>query len=150
MRFKEMISLCIYFLQCYMKILAVKFLPVDSECMIRACAQLTCGGCCHTSAAWLTAVAQRCCISMFRADLPVCEMPPLPPDVTLLVPADLKFSWARVSTLHEAWWRFTLQGTTVSQSRSGEQHCSSIFSSQTTPWTSKLNSFAVDIEYKVS
>lgn len=53
---------------------------------------------------------------MSRVDLPVCEMPPLPPKVTLLVSADLKCFWERVSTLYGAWWKFTpRQDTPVSQ-----------------------------------
>jgi len=82
---------------------------MDSEQMTRAflSAPLTCSGCCHRSAALLPAVAQGCCISMFSADLLVCEMPPLPPEVTLLVSADLKCFWERVGTLRGAWWIFT-------------------------------------------
>lgn len=65
--------------------------------MIRAC---LCAQLCTPVRAAVTdqllswhAAAQRCCISMFRVDLPVCEMPPLSPDITLLVSADLKCFW---------------------------------------------------------
>lgn len=93
-------------------------------------AELTCSTCCHRPATF----AQRCCISTFRIDLLVCEMPPLPPKVTLLVSAHLKCLWETVSTLHGAWWKFTLrQDMPVSQKPGvGSNTVASIFSSQMT------------------
>lgn len=124
MRLKEIISLCTYFLQCYVKILAVKPLPCGLWMYDK-------------SLSWCTAdlwglLSQISCLAdcsgsevlhqHIQSWLPVCEMPPLPPDTTLLVSVDSKCFWDRVSTLHGAWWRFTVRpDTPLSQSRSGEQ-----------------------------